>query len=59
MGQWIPRKMEHVHQLATSPGGRIYSPTNIKAVASGPKNIRLNWNPSTNANGYKVVHITW
>uniref|UniRef100_A0A672NJF1 Integrin beta n=1 Tax=Sinocyclocheilus grahami TaxID=75366 RepID=A0A672NJF1_SINGR len=39
---------------STSPGGRLYAPTNIKAVASGPKNIRLNWNPSANASGYKV-----
>uniref|UniRef100_A0A672NJS2 Integrin beta n=1 Tax=Sinocyclocheilus grahami TaxID=75366 RepID=A0A672NJS2_SINGR len=40
----------------TSPGGRLYAPTNIKAVASGPKNIRLNWNPSANASGYKVKY---
>uniref|UniRef100_A0A672P4I4 Integrin beta n=1 Tax=Sinocyclocheilus grahami TaxID=75366 RepID=A0A672P4I4_SINGR len=42
--------------MSTSPGGRLYSPTNIKAVATGPKNIRLNWNPSANANGYKVKY---
>ncbi len=51
--------MENVLQLATSPGGRLYAPNNIKAVASGPKNIRLNWNPITNVNGYKVGHIIW
>uniref|UniRef100_A0A673LWI9 Integrin beta n=1 Tax=Sinocyclocheilus rhinocerous TaxID=307959 RepID=A0A673LWI9_9TELE len=39
--------------IADKPG-RLYSPTNIKAVATGPKNIRLNWNPRANANGYKV-----
>ncbi|XP_067270325.1 integrin beta-4 isoform X2 [Pseudorasbora parva] len=51
------QKMENQKfQTATSPGGRLYSPTNIKAVATGPKNIRLNWNPSTNANGYKVKY---
>uniref|UniRef100_A0A672P5V2 Integrin beta n=1 Tax=Sinocyclocheilus grahami TaxID=75366 RepID=A0A672P5V2_SINGR len=50
------QKMEHVNKSATSPGGRLYSPTNIKAVATGPKNIRLNWNPSANANGYKVKY---
>ncbi|XP_043103787.1 integrin beta-4 isoform X2 [Puntigrus tetrazona] len=50
------QKVERVNLSATSPGGRLYSPTNIKAVASGPKNIRLNWNPSTNANGYKVKY---
>uniref|UniRef100_A0A673ME98 Integrin beta n=1 Tax=Sinocyclocheilus rhinocerous TaxID=307959 RepID=A0A673ME98_9TELE len=45
-----------IYQSATSPGGRLYAPTNIKAVASGPKNIRLNWNPSANASGYKVKY---
>lgn len=50
------QKMEMVNQTATSPGGRLYSPTNIKAVPTGPKNIRLNWNPCTNANGYKVKY---
>uniref|UniRef100_A0A672NNZ7 Integrin beta n=1 Tax=Sinocyclocheilus grahami TaxID=75366 RepID=A0A672NNZ7_SINGR len=50
------QKMEYVNQSATSPGGRLYAPTNIKAVASGPKNIRLNWNPSANASGYKVKY---
>uniref|UniRef100_A0A673M054 Integrin beta n=1 Tax=Sinocyclocheilus rhinocerous TaxID=307959 RepID=A0A673M054_9TELE len=50
------QKMEHVNNSAASPGGRLYSPTNIKAVATGPKNIRLNWNPRANANGYKVGH---
>uniref|UniRef100_A0A8C1KDT6 Integrin beta n=1 Tax=Cyprinus carpio TaxID=7962 RepID=A0A8C1KDT6_CYPCA len=41
---------------STSPGGRLYAPTNIKAAATGPKNIRLNWTPSANANGYKVKY---
>ncbi|XP_005166847.1 integrin beta-4 isoform X3 [Danio rerio] len=50
------QKMEYVTQTATSPGGRLYSPANIKAVATGPKNIRLNWKPSQNANGYKVKY---
>ncbi|KAG1972039.1 integrin beta-4 isoform X1 [Pimephales promelas] len=50
------QKMEFVNQTATSPGGRLYSPTNIKAVPTGPKNIRLNWNPCTNASGYKVKY---
>uniref|UniRef100_A0A9J8DF78 Integrin beta n=1 Tax=Cyprinus carpio carpio TaxID=630221 RepID=A0A9J8DF78_CYPCA len=52
----ITDKPEHVNQSPTSPGGRLYAPTNIKAVASGPKNIRLNWNPSANASGYKVKY---
>ncbi|XP_059379131.1 integrin beta-4-like isoform X2 [Carassius carassius] len=50
------QKIEHMNQSPTSPGGRLYVPTNIKAVASGPKNIRLNWNPSANASGYKVKY---
>ncbi|XP_041942650.1 integrin beta-4 isoform X1 [Alosa sapidissima] len=36
----------------TSPG----VPTNIKANATGPRNIRLNWNPVPGALGYKVKH---
>uniref|UniRef100_A0A9J8C1U7 Integrin beta n=1 Tax=Cyprinus carpio carpio TaxID=630221 RepID=A0A9J8C1U7_CYPCA len=55
-GKLGSRKIEHVNQSPTSPGGRLYAPTNIKAVASGPKNIRLNWNPSANASGYKVKY---
>ncbi|KAK7136178.1 hypothetical protein R3I94_014736 [Phoxinus phoxinus] len=50
------QKMDVVNQTASSPGGRLYSPTNIKAVPTGPKNIRLNWNPCSNANGYKVKY---
>ncbi|XP_067250636.1 integrin beta-4 isoform X4 [Chanodichthys erythropterus] len=49
-------QMEMVNQVALSPGGRLYSPTNIKAIATGAKNIRLNWNPSTKAIGYKVKY---
>ncbi|XP_050972902.1 integrin beta-4 isoform X2 [Labeo rohita] len=55
-GQMDFQKMEYVNQSATSPGGRLYSPTNIKAIATGPKNIRMIWNPSPNANGYKVKY---
>ncbi|XP_026103225.1 integrin beta-4-like isoform X1 [Carassius auratus] len=47
---------KNVNKSPTSPGGHLYAPTNIKAVASGPKNIRLNWNPSANASGYKVKY---
>ncbi|XP_051759499.1 integrin beta-4 isoform X2 [Ctenopharyngodon idella] len=50
------QKLEMANQVATSPGGRLYSPTNIKAVATGPKNIRLNWNSSPKASGYKVKY---
>uniref|UniRef100_A0A671PQF1 Integrin beta n=1 Tax=Sinocyclocheilus anshuiensis TaxID=1608454 RepID=A0A671PQF1_9TELE len=48
-----------IYQSVTSPGGRLYAPNNIKAVASGPKNIRLNWNPSANASGYKVGRVKY
>ncbi|XP_061086823.1 integrin beta-4 isoform X3 [Conger conger] len=48
--------MENVSQVATSPGGRLLAPRNIKATATGPKNIRLNWLPVDNAHGYKVKY---
>ncbi|XP_051524171.1 integrin beta-4-like isoform X2 [Myxocyprinus asiaticus] len=50
------QKMEYISQAASSPGGRLYSPNNIKAVAAGPRNIHVNWAPSGNANGYKVKY---
>ncbi|KAK5880756.1 hypothetical protein CesoFtcFv8_021634 [Champsocephalus esox] len=41
---------------ATS-GGHILSPENLKAKATGPRNIRLNWDPpSGNPQGYKVKY---
>ncbi|KAJ8264147.1 hypothetical protein GJAV_G00145770 [Gymnothorax javanicus] len=44
-------------QLAQSPGGRLLPPGNIKATATGPRNIRLNWDrPSGNPLGYKVKY---
>lgn len=50
------QKIDQVALGAASPGGRLYAPTNIKAVPTGPKNIRVNWNPSGNAAGYRVGH---
>ncbi|XP_060788647.1 integrin beta-4 isoform X2 [Neoarius graeffei] len=41
---------------ASSPTGRIFAPTNIEATATGPKKIRLNWNPQSGAKGYKVKY---
>ncbi|KAL3046017.1 hypothetical protein OYC64_004096 [Pagothenia borchgrevinki] len=42
---------------ASSPGGHILSPENLKAKATGPRNIRLNWDPpSGNPQGYKVKY---
>ncbi|XP_026125310.1 integrin beta-4 isoform X4 [Carassius auratus] len=55
-GKINTQTVEQVNALSASPGGRLYAPTNIKAVPTGPKNIRLNWNPSANANGYKVKY---
>uniref|UniRef100_A0A8C7L5R4 Integrin beta n=1 Tax=Oncorhynchus kisutch TaxID=8019 RepID=A0A8C7L5R4_ONCKI len=39
-----------------SPGGRLFSPTNVKAKATGPRNIRLNWDPLGSPLGYKVKY---
>uniref|UniRef100_A0AAZ3SUJ0 Integrin beta n=1 Tax=Oncorhynchus tshawytscha TaxID=74940 RepID=A0AAZ3SUJ0_ONCTS len=39
-----------------SPGGRLFSPTNVKANATGPRNIRLNWDPLGSPLGYKVKY---
>uniref|UniRef100_A0A669DGM9 Integrin beta n=1 Tax=Oreochromis niloticus TaxID=8128 RepID=A0A669DGM9_ORENI len=42
---------------AASPGGHLLSPENPKAVATGPKSIRLNWEPPPgNPMGYKVKY---
>uniref|UniRef100_A0A1A8IJD6 Integrin beta n=2 Tax=Nothobranchius kuhntae TaxID=321403 RepID=A0A1A8IJD6_NOTKU len=42
---------------ATSPGGRLLSPANLKARATGPRNIHLNWDPPPgNPAGYKVKY---
>lgn len=50
------QKIDHMNLKGASPGGPLYSPTNIKAVPTGPKNIQVNWNPSVNATGYRVGH---
>ncbi|XP_057212095.1 integrin beta-4 isoform X1 [Triplophysa rosa] len=50
------QKIDHMSPTGASPGGRLYPPTNIKAVPTGPKNIRVNWNPSGNATGYRVKY---
>ncbi|XP_035998391.1 integrin beta-4 isoform X4 [Fundulus heteroclitus] len=42
---------------ATSPGARLPPPGNLKAKATGPRNIHLNWDPpSGNPLGYKVKY---
>ncbi|KAJ7987865.1 hypothetical protein DPEC_G00330990 [Dallia pectoralis] len=43
-------------QSVTSPGGRLFSPNNVKATATGPRNIRLNWDSLGNSLGYKVKY---
>nr|XP_057918035.1 integrin beta-4 isoform X2 [Doryrhamphus excisus] len=41
----------------TSPGGRLLAPPNPKARATGPRSIRLNWDPPPgNPMGYKVKY---
>ncbi|KAI1896702.1 hypothetical protein AGOR_G00097480 [Albula goreensis] len=51
------QNMGFVSQVAQSPGGRLFPPGNIKATATGPKNIRLNWPaPLGNPHGYKVKY---
>uniref|UniRef100_A0A3Q2ZHU6 Integrin beta n=1 Tax=Kryptolebias marmoratus TaxID=37003 RepID=A0A3Q2ZHU6_KRYMA len=47
----------YINQKATSPGGRLLSPENLKAKATGPRNIHLNWDPPPgNPQGYKVKY---
>ncbi|XP_053197981.1 integrin beta-4 [Scomber japonicus] len=47
----------YVNQKATSPGGYLLSPENVKAKATGPRTIRLNWDPASgNPRGYKVKY---
>ncbi|XP_068439420.1 integrin beta-4 isoform X2 [Clinocottus analis] len=51
------QKMGFVNPKATSPGGRLLAPANLKAKATGPRNIRLNWDPASgNPMGYKVKY---
>ncbi|KAM7382127.1 hypothetical protein PAMA_012816 [Pampus argenteus] len=45
-----------VNKYVTSPGGHLLPPTNPNAKATGPRSIRLNWDPSGNAMGYKVKY---
>uniref|UniRef100_A0A1A8MBB1 Integrin, beta 4 n=2 Tax=Nothobranchius TaxID=28779 RepID=A0A1A8MBB1_9TELE len=46
-----------INPKATSPGGRLLSPANLKARATGPRNIHLNWDPPPgNPAGYKVKY---
>uniref|UniRef100_A0A8C3AUV6 Integrin beta n=1 Tax=Cyclopterus lumpus TaxID=8103 RepID=A0A8C3AUV6_CYCLU len=50
-------QMGFVNPKTMSPGGRLLAPTNLKAKATGPRNIRLNWDPASgNPMGYKVKY---
>ncbi|XP_041672161.1 integrin beta-4 isoform X2 [Cheilinus undulatus] len=47
----------YINSKATSPGGHVLSPANLKAKATGPKSIHLNWDPPPgNPMGYKVKY---
>uniref|UniRef100_A0A8C3ATK8 Integrin beta n=1 Tax=Cyclopterus lumpus TaxID=8103 RepID=A0A8C3ATK8_CYCLU len=51
------QQMGFVNPKTMSPGGRLLAPTNLKAKATGPRNIRLNWDPASgNPMGYKVKY---
>ncbi|KAK5850417.1 hypothetical protein PBY51_001300 [Eleginops maclovinus] len=51
------QKKGFMNNLATSPGGHPLSPGNLKAKATGPRNIHLNWDPASgNIQGYKVKY---
>lgn len=51
------QQMSFVNQMSTSPGGRLLSPGNPRAKATGPRNIHLNWDPPPgNPLGYKVKY---
>ncbi|CAJ1081121.1 integrin beta-4 isoform X1 [Xyrichtys novacula] len=52
-----PMQKGSVKLNATSPGGRFLSPANPIAKATGPRSIRLNWDPPPgNPMGYKVKY---
>uniref|UniRef100_A0A3P9Q285 Integrin, beta 4 n=1 Tax=Poecilia reticulata TaxID=8081 RepID=A0A3P9Q285_POERE len=47
----------YVSPRGTAPGGCLLPPGNLKAKATGPRNIRLNWDPPPgNPVGYKVKY---
>ncbi|XP_042363419.1 integrin beta-4 isoform X2 [Plectropomus leopardus] len=52
-----PMQQKGYINQATSPGGHLPPPSNLKAKATGPRNIRLNWDPlSGSPMGYKVKY---
>ncbi|XP_055006431.1 integrin beta-4 isoform X2 [Boleophthalmus pectinirostris] len=51
------QQMGFINQMATSPGGHVLAPGNPRAKATGPRSIRLNWDPPPgNPMGYKVKY---
>uniref|UniRef100_A0A8C9U447 Integrin, beta 4 n=1 Tax=Scleropages formosus TaxID=113540 RepID=A0A8C9U447_SCLFO len=55
--QLVDKVQMEFTQSSQSPGGRLFSPSNIKPTATGPKSIHLNWDaPHGNPQGYKVKY---
>lgn len=51
------QKKGFISPTSLAPGGRLLSPGNLKAKATGPRNIHLNWDPPPgNPLGYKVKY---
>ncbi|KAK7918950.1 hypothetical protein WMY93_010234 [Mugilogobius chulae] len=51
------QQMGFINQVATSPGGHVLAPGNPRAKATGPRSIRLNWDPPPGHHlGYKVKY---
>uniref|UniRef100_A0A8C4IKW8 Integrin beta n=1 Tax=Dicentrarchus labrax TaxID=13489 RepID=A0A8C4IKW8_DICLA len=51
------RERKVFKSVSTSPGGHLIAPDNPKAKATGPRSIRLNWDPPPgNPMGYKVKY---
>ncbi|XP_028826306.1 integrin beta-4 isoform X2 [Denticeps clupeoides] len=49
-------QMKNLETPVVSAGRLSSPPSNIKATATGPKDIRLKWTPPPNAQGYKVKY---
>uniref|UniRef100_UPI0037E875FD integrin beta-4 isoform X2 n=1 Tax=Semicossyphus pulcher TaxID=241346 RepID=UPI0037E875FD len=55
--EFAPLTKGSINKTATSPGGHVLSPANLKAKATGPRSIHLNWDPPAgNPMGYKVKY---
>lgn len=55
--EFFPMQEKSYTKRLNSPGGYLNSPENVKAKASGPRSIHVNWDPlSGNPMGYKVKY---